>query len=263
MKNMWIYHEKFHWIFMGFNFIVIQGIKVLDTGCKISQYADDSTFILDGSQPSFFGSLYLLDTFAMISGVKVNYEKTEALWIGSCKSSEITLSSSKPILWAKDKVYALGVWFSTLEDTFVHITFSEKIDKLQSILNSWSARRLTLLGKIIIIKSLAVSQIVYLLSSLPSHQNIVHEINSILYDFLWDSKHDKIKRTGIINCDNQCSWLVWRSACRFVPAKGLFRDLSALQTRWASCSKSRSLTKWWQQSRLISHKDSRPHKFTR
>ena len=22
MKNMWIYHEKFHWIFMGFNFIV-------------------------------------------------------------------------------------------------------------------------------------------------------------------------------------------------------------------------------------------------
>ena len=22
MKNMWIYHEKFHWIFMGFNFVV-------------------------------------------------------------------------------------------------------------------------------------------------------------------------------------------------------------------------------------------------
>ena len=23
MKNMWIYHGKFHWIFMGFNFIVL------------------------------------------------------------------------------------------------------------------------------------------------------------------------------------------------------------------------------------------------
>ena len=73
------------------------------------------------------------------------------------------------------------------------------MDKLQSILNSWSAIRLTLLGKITIIKSLAVSQIVYLLSSLPSHQKIVHEINSVLYDFLWDSKGDKIKRTEIIN----------------------------------------------------------------
>ena len=57
----------------------IQGIKVLDTECKISQYADDTTFILDGSQSSFSRSLYLLDTFALISAVKVNNEKIEAL----------------------------------------------------------------------------------------------------------------------------------------------------------------------------------------
>ena len=80
----------------------IQGIKVLDTECKISQYADDTTFILDGSRSSFSRSLYLVDTFALISGLKVNYEKTDTLWIGSCKSSEITLPSLKPILWAKD-----------------------------------------------------------------------------------------------------------------------------------------------------------------
>ena len=55
------------------------GIKVFDTECKISQYADDTTFILDGSQSSFSRSLYLLDTFALISGLKVNYDKTEAL----------------------------------------------------------------------------------------------------------------------------------------------------------------------------------------
>ena len=89
-----------------------------------------------------------------------------------------------------------------MEDTPALVSFLEKIDKLQSILNSWLARRLTLLGKITIIKSLAMSQIVYQLSSLPSHQTVVHEINSILYDFLWDSKGDKIKRTEIINdCD--------------------------------------------------------------
>ena len=57
----------------------IQGIKILDTECKISQYADDTTFILDGSQSSFSRSLYLVDTFTLISGLEVNYEKTEAL----------------------------------------------------------------------------------------------------------------------------------------------------------------------------------------
>ena len=76
----------------------------------------------------------------------------------------MTLPFSKPILWAKDKVYALGVWFSTLEDTPAHVSFSEKIDKLHSILNSWST----------------------------SHQKIVHEMNSISYDFSAIAKATKL-----------------------------------------------------------------------
>ena len=42
-------------------------------------YADDTTLILDGTDISAKHSLGLLDSFAEISGLKVNYEKTEAL----------------------------------------------------------------------------------------------------------------------------------------------------------------------------------------
>ena len=66
-------------------------------------------------------------------------------------------------------------------------------------MSSWSARNLTLVGKIAILKSLVVSQIVYLLSSSPSPPGVIKEINCLLYDFLWDSKGDKIKRTEMIN----------------------------------------------------------------
>ena len=69
----------------------------------------------------------------------------------------------------------------------------EKIIKLESILNSWSARRLTPLGKITIIKSLAVSQIVYLLSALPAPQGILQKINLLLYEFPWAAKVRKLK----------------------------------------------------------------------
>lgn len=69
----------------------------------------------------------------------------------------------------------------------------------QNILSSWSARRLTLLGKITIIKALAVSQIVHVLTSLPTHQGALKEIDTLLYDFLWESKGDKLKRTQMIN----------------------------------------------------------------
>lgn len=77
--------------------------------------------------------------------------------------------------------------------------FSEKIERVKNILSSWSARRLTLLGKITIIKALAVSQIVHVLTSLPTHQGALKEIDTLLYDFLWESKGDKLKRTQMIN----------------------------------------------------------------
>ena len=95
------------------------------------------TMILDGSKSSFLRSLYLLDGFASISGLKVNYP---ALWIGASKSSNLTSPSSKPITRANEKVFALGVWFSTLEDKSLNSNFIEKIEKIKSILDNWSAR---------------------------------------------------------------------------------------------------------------------------
>ena len=77
--------------------------------------------------------------------------------------------------------------------------FSEKIERVKNNLSSWSAGRLTLLGKITIIKALAVSQIVHVLTSLPTHQGALKEINTLLYDFLWKSKGDKIKRKQMTN----------------------------------------------------------------
>ena len=91
----------------------IRGIKLGNSDCKLSQYADDTTMILDGSERSFSRILYVLDIFANVSGLKANYEKTEALWIGSQKNTNAVIPSSKPIFWAEGMVYALGVWFST------------------------------------------------------------------------------------------------------------------------------------------------------
>ena len=85
--------------------------------------------ILDGSELSFSRTLYLLDIFADISGLKVNYEKTEALWIGSLKNSNTIIPSNKPITWAERKVYALGVWFSTSDLKDIEANFFEKIEK--------------------------------------------------------------------------------------------------------------------------------------
>ena len=77
--------------------------------------------------------------------------------------------------------------------------FPKKIERIKNILNSWSARRLNLLGKITIIKTLAVSQIVHVLTSLQTHRGALKEINTLLYDFLRERRGNKIKMTEMIN----------------------------------------------------------------
>ena len=116
----------------------IRGINIANAECKLSQYADDTTMILDGSELSLSRTLLLLDNFAISSGLKMNYEKT-ALWIGSYKDRDFSILSSKPITWARGKVYALGILFSTSEINEGNINFREKIEKMKK---SWAAGRL-------------------------------------------------------------------------------------------------------------------------
>ena len=49
------------------------------------------------------------------------------------------------------------------------------------------------------LKSLAASQLVYILSPLESNYKILKEITSLLLIFLWSDKGDKIKRNVVIN----------------------------------------------------------------
>ena len=55
--------------------VEVHGIMIVETKCKILQYADDTTMVLDGSQFSF-STPYLPDEFGSMSGLKVNYNNT-------------------------------------------------------------------------------------------------------------------------------------------------------------------------------------------
>ena len=50
-----------------------------------------------------------------------------------------------------------------------------------------------------VIKSLLASQLVYIMSPLPTSSEHLKDINNLLHQFLWDGKRDKIKRAEMIN----------------------------------------------------------------
>ena len=53
--------------------------------------------------------------------------------------------------------------------------------------------------QITVLKSLIASQLVYILSPLPTNHHALEEINNLFFKFLWSGKDDKIKRTIMIN----------------------------------------------------------------
>ena len=121
------------------------------------------------------------------------------MWIGANTGKEANLDPEKDFKWEKDKVKALGVWLSTNPETTIEANYSEKLTKVKNSLSCWELRRLSLLGKITVLKSLIVSQLVYILSPLPTNHNFIGEINNIFFNFLWDGKGDKIKRDIMIS----------------------------------------------------------------
>ena len=67
----------------------------------------------------------------------------------------------------------------------------------------WKARGLTLFGKVLIIKCVGLSNLVYSISNLNVSKEIIAMVKDKLFRFLWKNKRDKIKRTSVYQdyCD--------------------------------------------------------------
>ena len=171
----------------------IKGIKLDLKEWKIVQYADDLVAFLSDltSAQNFFK---LLDRFRKLSGLKINYTKTEAMWIGSCRDSpEMPLS----LKWCKS-VKALGVHFSYDREVSFQKNFYDKITEIKKQIHQWSWRGLSLFGKVSVIKSLLLPKLVYKLSILSPPSDFISLIQTIIYKFLWKGP-DKIARRAAIN----------------------------------------------------------------
>ena len=90
--------------------------------------------------------------------------------------------------------------FSSNREDLFSLNFPPKLSRLKQKLNVWTQRDLTPIGRNLIFKTFAVSQLVFLFQVLPNPPKwFISELNSILYDFIWRGNPDKVKRSTIIN----------------------------------------------------------------
>ena len=99
-----------------------------------------------------------------LSGLKINTDKTKAIWLGPGSPKYIL---SEKIKWANTDTKLLGIYICSNIDEMIILNYNKKNDKIKKNINIWQKRSLSLTGKILIIKALGLSQIMYLSNMLP------------------------------------------------------------------------------------------------
>ena len=173
----------------------IQGIAINDVEHKLSQYADDTEFLLAGDRQSFETCIETLFKFDNVSSLHMNLSKTSAVWLGSKKNSNIRYMEHLGIDWNPSKFRILGIWFTNDLKDCVKINYSERFADIKHLLKIWLKRQLTPLGRIAILKSLILSKLTHLWLLLPNPPDIFFQsCQQACYRFVWNKKPDKINR---------------------------------------------------------------------
>lgn len=177
----------------------IRGINIRDTlECMLSMFADDTSLCLDGSEQAFKESIHTVDKFSKMSGLQINVDKTQVIWLGSKKNSNSRYMRDRNFCWDPGTFKVLGVKLSTNIQSISEINYEGKLMEINRILTKWKKRNLTPFGKIAILKSLIISKLQYLFLNIPDPSEILlKELDSMFFQFLWNEKRSKIKKTVV------------------------------------------------------------------
>ena len=171
----------------------IKGITVEDREIKLTAFADDLTTFLQGIE-SFERLSITIDRFGICSGLKLNTEKTEALWLGKYHDNPPQVNIEK----IDKPMKILGVFFTYDWRKRQELNFEEILKSLSKSMKRWEWRNLTLYGKIQIVKTFVIPKFMFRASLISLTKNIIKLVDSTIYSFIWKGR-DKIKRLALIS----------------------------------------------------------------
>ena len=107
-----------------------------------------------------------------ISGLKLNNTKCNVLRAGSSKLKHDIYIEQKDFQWSSDRAKALGIIFTTDRSQALKLNLDPKIEEFKTCLKQWQHRKLTLLGKVTVIKTYALPKLIYPLSTMQTPTKI-------------------------------------------------------------------------------------------
>ena len=181
----------------------IKGVKINNEIYKLAMMADDITLINKDIQ-SIANAIVVFNKFEKCSGLKLNLNKTDIIPIGSQRGKDLVVPMDLKQIKVKHGPFkALGVWFSLNIEESTNLNLTERIKSMSMLINIWKGRKLSLKGKITILRTLILPQIQFLFSMIAIPDKILKQLDKLFFDYLWDNKPAKVKRSTIIGSIDQ------------------------------------------------------------
>ena len=167
-----------------------------DYTAKVSQFADDTSLFLKDKNDLEI-ALMIFYQFELISGLKLNRNKTQAMWLGSEKEN---ISSPFGLKWVK-QIKILGLHFrNDVPASKIEYNWTERLESTKKTIKQWFGRNLSIYGKIIVTKTFLMSPYIYLMQSIGLPEHVLTELNRLFFGFIWKKKFsnkrafEKVKR---------------------------------------------------------------------
>ena len=110
------------------------------------------------------------------------------------------------ITWKASQFKSLGITFCLNLGLIFDLNYKEKLKRIEQTLKCWRMRNLSLIGKICVIKSLVLPQLLYLFSVLciKIPTSFFKELNKAFYTFIWNGGKDRVQRKLMCNDYHYC-----------------------------------------------------------
>ena len=189
--------------------IELPKLKDLQINIKCRQLADDTSLFLKDENDI---NSAVIEEFYSFSGLKLNSHKTKLMEIGHHIQDDIDIPFG-----IADKIKILGLVFENGKRAIdIDENWTGRIEKLTCIIQLWSKRDLSIMGKTVIVKCFLVRQLIYIMQSMGLPEKVkqvtVNNRGSIVLDY-----------NAIINVIPK-PWLDWISA--------KFRSVSRQSVIW-------------------------------
>ena len=161
---------------------------------KAYTYADDLNCVIKRTRRGLQAIFTEYGRLTRLAGLELNADKTELMRFATDLRG-VPFAPLEFVVRYLDRQYRIqtvnetkinGIFFQQDENLMIQRNVEHVKEKIGTQMEKWAGRNLSTLGKILIVKTFGVSQIVFLLQSLNLETRHFKLLNEILYKFIWN-----------------------------------------------------------------------------